>query len=111
MSGLKIVGMDDLWAGRFDLSAVLPQLRADDASLVLVHNPDTVDGIGWGDIVKCLTKSRSHFPLPVACLDLLLFGPRIVCSTLSSTRGKSCNDRISLGSYAASALLQQQTCF
>ncbi len=60
VSGLKIVGMDELWAGRFDLGAVLPQLRADDASLVLVHNPDTVDEIGWGEYSGWILAGHTH---------------------------------------------------
>lgn len=47
IGGLQIVGLDDLWAGRFRPRDVLPRVDREGASLVLSHNPDTLDRPGW----------------------------------------------------------------
>lgn len=46
IAGLTIVGLDDLWAERIDLAAI-GTIDPRGASLVLVHNPDSVDLGGW----------------------------------------------------------------
>jgi hypothetical protein len=45
--GLQIVGMDDLWAKRFQPEAALSKLDASQAAIVLSHNRDTVDLPVW----------------------------------------------------------------
>lgn len=45
--GLTVAGLDDLWSGRFAPEQVLPTLEADQANLVLCHNPDGADEGGW----------------------------------------------------------------
>lgn len=60
IGGLKIVGMDDLWANRFDPSIVLPRLTADDPSVALVHNPDSVDEMGWDSYSGWILAGHTH---------------------------------------------------
>ncbi len=60
VSGLKIVGLDDLWAGRFAPTSVLPQLQPDDASLALVHNPDAADESGWEQYTGWILCGHTH---------------------------------------------------
>jgi predicted MPP superfamily phosphohydrolase len=47
VAGLSVIGLDDLWAGRFRPRAALADLDPDGAHLVLCHNPDAVDRPGW----------------------------------------------------------------
>lgn len=58
--GLTVVGLDELWAGRFEPGAVLPQLSADAASIVLVHNPDAVDSAGWDGYSGWILAGHTH---------------------------------------------------
>ena len=48
IEGLQIAGLDDLWAGEFAPLPALRRLDSSRASLVLSHNPDTVDSAGVG---------------------------------------------------------------
>lgn len=58
--GLSIVGMDELWAGRFEPGLVLARLSPSDAAIVLVHNPDTVDRDGWGSYAGWILAGHTH---------------------------------------------------
>jgi predicted MPP superfamily phosphohydrolase len=60
VNGLKIVGLDDLWAGRFEPAAVLPKLESNAASLVLSHNPDSVDRRGWEGYSGWILAGHTH---------------------------------------------------
>jgi len=60
VSGLQIVGMDDLWAGRFAPEKALDGLDPQRASLVLCHNPDAVDQPGWGDHRGWILAGHTH---------------------------------------------------
>ena len=42
-----MVGVDDLWARHADPMKAL-QARTSDATIVLCHNPDTLDVLPWG---------------------------------------------------------------
>ena len=44
-SRLRVGGVDDLWHGRQDLNAALAEATADDACLLLCHNPDYAEGL------------------------------------------------------------------
>ncbi len=59
VSGLQIVGLDDLWANQFD-PAVLSSGVGDRASLVLSHNPDTVDLPGWDAYRGWILAGHTH---------------------------------------------------
>jgi predicted MPP superfamily phosphohydrolase len=47
VAGLQVAGLDDLWAHRFDPARALASLDRSRASIVLSHNPDTVDLPVW----------------------------------------------------------------
>ena len=54
LGGLKVAGLDDLWAGRFDVAPV------QDAALVLSHNPATVDLPGWDGFAGWILSGHTH---------------------------------------------------
>ncbi len=58
--GLQIVGLDDLWAGRFDPRDVLRGLDRNQAAVVLSHNPDTVDLPVWGNYEGWILAGHTH---------------------------------------------------
>lgn len=58
-SGLDIIGVDDLWARRGDPAAAL-RARANDAALVLVHNPDAADQQAWPDYKGWMLAGHTH---------------------------------------------------
>ena len=60
IEGLQIAGLDDLWAGHFEPGAVLPRIDRRAASLVLSHNPDTLDRSGWGDWQGWVLSGHTH---------------------------------------------------
>lgn len=60
IDGLQVAGLDDLWAGRFDTARGLAALDPRKASLVLSHNPDTVDEPGWGDYRGWILAGHTH---------------------------------------------------
>lgn len=60
VDGLQIVGLDDLWAGRFRPGAPLSQLDPQRASLVLSHNPDTVDLPVWDGYQGWILCGHTH---------------------------------------------------
>jgi predicted MPP superfamily phosphohydrolase len=60
VSGLQVVGLDDLWAERFDNARALARLERARASLVLSHNPDTADLAGWGNWSGWILAGHTH---------------------------------------------------
>lgn len=60
VEGLAIVGLDDLWARRFQPSVVLPQLTEQSAALALVHNPDAADRDGWQSYSGWILCGHTH---------------------------------------------------
>ena len=60
VSGLGIVGMDDLWARRFHPQEALASADPTRPRLVLSHNPDTVDLDGWGDFDGWVLAGHTH---------------------------------------------------
>jgi hypothetical protein len=60
IEGLQVVGLDDLWAHRFDPVIALAALDPLRAALVLSHNPDTVDEPGWGDFEGWILAGHTH---------------------------------------------------
>jgi hypothetical protein len=59
IEGLSIVGLDDLWAGRFDPGRVLGQVAGGPA-VVLCHNPDAADRPGWGGYRGWVLAGHTH---------------------------------------------------
>lgn len=60
VEGFQIAGLDDLWAHRFDLNAVMSRLDFQRASIVLSHNPDTVDLPGWNSYEGWILSGHTH---------------------------------------------------
>jgi uncharacterized protein len=60
VEGLQIVGLDDLWAKRFDPHEAFTRLDADRAAIALTHNPDTVDLPGWERFEGWIFAGHTH---------------------------------------------------
>jgi uncharacterized protein len=60
VAGLQIAGLDDLWANRFRPFQPMRLLDATRASLVLSHNPDTVDLPGWEGYEGWILCGHTH---------------------------------------------------
>ena len=60
VAGLQMLGLDDLWARRFDLERGMATLRPDRAAIVLSHNPDTVDHPGWDRYRGWVLAGHTH---------------------------------------------------
>ena len=60
VDGLQIVGLDDLWASRFDATAALAGVDPGRAAIALSHNPDTADLSGWGTFRGWILSGHTH---------------------------------------------------
>lgn len=60
VAGLQIFGMDDLWATDVQPGRVLSAIVPERASLVLSHNPDTVDLPGWDSYTGWILSGHTH---------------------------------------------------
>jgi predicted MPP superfamily phosphohydrolase len=60
VDGLQVAGLDDLWAGRFSPRLPLAALDPHRASLVLSHNPDTVDLPVWSAYEGWILAGHTH---------------------------------------------------
>lgn len=60
VAGLTVVGLDDLWGGRFSPERVLPSLTPGAPALVLSHNPDTCDLLGWFGYQGWILSGHTH---------------------------------------------------
>jgi uncharacterized protein len=60
VDGLYVLGLDDLWAGRFDLAAGLKAFPYEAAAIVLSHNPDTADLPGWNSYSGWILSGHTH---------------------------------------------------
>ena len=60
VDGLHIVGLDDLWGGRFNPAVGLRALPSGAASVVLSHNPDTADLPGWDGYSGWILAGHTH---------------------------------------------------
>lgn len=60
LGGLQVIGLGDLWAGRFDPARAFAQVDPAAAQLVLSHNPDTVDLAGWGAYDGWILAGHTH---------------------------------------------------
>ena len=60
IGGLQFVGLDDLWGPRFDPAPVLSAHGSDPATLVLSHNPDSVDRPGWAGYRGWILSGHTH---------------------------------------------------
>ena len=60
VEGLQIVGLDDLWADRFDPSTGLTNCDGQRPAIALSHNPDTVDLAGWDRFQGWILSGHTH---------------------------------------------------
>jgi uncharacterized protein len=60
LSGLQIIGLDDLWSGNFDLELGLSRFDPTQAAICMSHNPDTVDLLGWGNYQSWILSGHTH---------------------------------------------------
>jgi len=60
VGGLQILGLDDSWADKIDLVKGLASLEPERASLVLSHNPDTVDQGDWSGYQGWILSGHTH---------------------------------------------------
>lgn len=60
VEGLQIVGLDDLWAQRFDSAAPIATLDRTRGMIALSHNPDTVDLDGWRGFEGWILAGHTH---------------------------------------------------
>ena len=63
IAGLQFVGLDDYWSPRFDPGPVLSQHtgeRSRGATIVLTHNPDSVDEPVWGNYQGWILAGHTH---------------------------------------------------
>ena len=59
VAGLRLIGLDDLWAGRFSTDPLADLERGRDG-IVLSHNPDTVDRPGWERFTGWILAGHTH---------------------------------------------------
>jgi uncharacterized protein len=60
VDGLRLVGMDDMWSRRLNVERSMAGVSRDDATLVLSHNPDTLDWGGWGVFRGWVLSGHTH---------------------------------------------------
>jgi predicted MPP superfamily phosphohydrolase len=60
VSGLRIVGLDDLWAGRFIPGRLFATAAANQPGLALCHNPDACDLPGWNEYRGWILAGHTH---------------------------------------------------
>lgn len=60
VGGLQVVGLDDLWARRFDPVRAFAGLDPKRPALALSHNPDTVDHAGWSGYAGWILGGHTH---------------------------------------------------
>ena len=60
VDGLQVIGMDDLWAGQFDVHKAIAATDLSKAAIALSHNPDTADDSGWGDYSGWILAGHTH---------------------------------------------------
>jgi predicted MPP superfamily phosphohydrolase len=60
IDGLQIVGLDDLWGGRFDAARGFASLDSGKPALALSHNPDAVDLPGWDCFRGYILSGHTH---------------------------------------------------
>jgi predicted MPP superfamily phosphohydrolase len=60
IAGLQIIGLDDLWAGRFEPEVAFRSADLARSALVLSHNPDTCDLPGWSGYRGWILSGHTH---------------------------------------------------
>lgn len=60
VGGLKLIGLDDLWATNFRPERVLAGVTVDEPAVVLCHNPDAADRPVWGEFRGWILSGHTH---------------------------------------------------
>ena len=60
VEGMQVVGMDDLWARRFDPAAAFASADMALPTICLSHNPDTADLPGWDSFSGWILAGHTH---------------------------------------------------
>jgi predicted MPP superfamily phosphohydrolase len=60
VDGLRVVGLDDWWARRFDPRTAFEEVTPAQPTLVLSHNPDTVDLPAWANYDGWILSGHTH---------------------------------------------------
>jgi uncharacterized protein len=60
VAGLQVVGLDDLWADRFDPAVAFSRFDASRPAIALSHNPDSVDLPGWDGYSGWILSGHTH---------------------------------------------------
>lgn len=60
VGGLALIGLDDLWSGRFDLGQAMSGHSPERPALALCHNPDACDLPGWGNFRGWILAGHTH---------------------------------------------------
>lgn len=60
VAGLQFVGIDDLWAGRYDPTTAWRSADPEAATIALSHNPDSVDLLGWDRFHGWILSGHTH---------------------------------------------------
>ena len=60
IEGLQILGLDDLWANRFQLQVTLKDYHSHRPAIALSHNPDTADLDGWAPFEGWILSGHTH---------------------------------------------------
>jgi predicted MPP superfamily phosphohydrolase len=60
VDGLQVIGLDELWAGQFNVRQALAATDLSQAAIALSHNPDTADEPGWGDYSGWILAGHTH---------------------------------------------------
>lgn len=85
IEGMRIVGLDDLWGNRFDAQKTLRLLAPKTPTVVLSHNPDTVDLPVWGDYQGWILSGHTHGG---QCKPPFLPPPLLPCRNRRYTAGE-----------------------
>ena len=60
VSGLQIIGLDDLWGPCFGPSMIMSEVKRGQPSMVLCHNPDVADLPVWGEYAGWILSGHTH---------------------------------------------------
>jgi predicted MPP superfamily phosphohydrolase len=60
LDGFQVLGLEDLWSGAMDIPLGMALLSRGVPSLVLAHNPDSADRIGWDDYAGWILSGHTH---------------------------------------------------
>jgi hypothetical protein len=60
VDGLQVIGLEDLWSGRFNVRKAIAETDPSRAVIALSHNPDTADESGWGDYSSWILAGHTH---------------------------------------------------